>query len=363
MNNYLTTLWTGSSSDRRLTIEAVELLTDALSEDICSLRLIRSDSRIKIYKGLVILSSKLAPFLPALDKNNIDKYYTSIMFYFTKPKALKLDRGQFHVLILTGPSTAYAIISNVIMKPISEDNLIYTAMFFDATSVTLPQTLPDISSETIPSEISIRVDVNTFTKPAKVPDYKYDCCVISPGVWWSFRESTIYYLCMDASLLALCPSGWKGRSLGVVLSRLLNHKEGCNTCLNVEHVDALNSLVSINLQPESCLCFAPCLWRKALQRDINVEGDSSMFRVLFMDTITRVRLSGTKRNPKITENLGEILTGIGKNDKQIPVNGAGWNLVMLDDNIAKGIICGCPHLRRICTQEPSEYLKIPENFL
>ncbi|QBN85135.1 tegument protein UL16-like protein [Phocid alphaherpesvirus 1] len=362
MANSTITLWTGPTSDRRLTEEAVELLTDALSEDVCSLRLIRSDSRIKIYKGLGFLSSKLAPFIPAPDKNTIDKYYTTIMFYFTKPKALKLERGQFHVLILTGQSTVYAIVSNVILKSISEDNILYSAIFFDATSVTLPAILPDISSEAIPSEISIHVDVNAFSKPAKTPDHKYDCCVISPGVWWSFRECTIYYLCMDASLLALCPSGWKGRSLGVVLSRLLNHKEGCETCSNIEHVDALNSLVNINLQPESCLCFAPCRWRKALQNEISVDGDSSMFRVLFMDTVTRVRLFSTKRNPKITENLGEVLTGIASNDQQIPVNGAGWRLVMLDENIARGVICGCPHLRRLCTQEPPEYVKPPENY-
>nr|UGX62047.1 tegument protein UL16 [Felid alphaherpesvirus 1] len=347
-------IWTATGPERRLTQDAVELLIEALSDDICSLKPIRSDSRIKIYKGVGLLTPRLAPFTPAPSQlSSIKNYCVSVTLYITRPKALKLSKGQFHILALFGISTAYAFISNVILKPMLPDSTILGASFYDASAIPLPKEVPDPTAELITCDDPLHLDVSMFATPAQPPDQRYDCCVLAPGVWWSYRECSIYYLCMDTTLLALCPSGWRCRSLCGILARLLNHREGCGLCQFEGHVDALNaSSEPSNIPPESCLCWAPCLWRKAGQRDLPVEGDHVLFRVLFMDAVDRIRLPGSPRNPKITNNISDVISGIGSDGRQIPANGAGWNLVVLDENITKALICSCVHLRRLCMDSP-----------
>nr|AMB15530.1 tegument protein [Equid alphaherpesvirus 1] len=350
-------LWEGSASspNRQLTPEAVNCLTEALTEDVAVLRLIRSDPRVKIFMAVSVLTPRLARFAPPPPKLTHTAKCAVIMIYLTRPKALALQPKQFHMLVTFNKASVYSLVVRVKTKPFPVGTQRFRAVFQDPEFIGLPSDIPDPAAENIPTEINDRLDVSNFATPAQPPKDKYDCCVLAPGVWWSNANKAIYFLQMDVALLALCPAGWKARGLGIILGRLLNHQEGCATCRFTEHSDPLNATADSMATPESCLCWAPCLWRKAHQRELTVEGDRYLFRVLFMDAVERVRLTGLRRSPKITANLADLVVGIGPHGQQIPVNNAGWKLVALDADISRLIVCGCYALRYICPPTNSKH--------
>ncbi|AAC59563.1 tegument protein UL16 [Equid alphaherpesvirus 4] len=349
LNSY-SSIWEGSSlsPNRQLTIEAANCLTEALTEDIAVLRLIRSDPRVKIFMAVSVLTPRLARFAPPQSKLTHTAKCAVIMIYLTRPKALALQPKQFHVLVTFSKSSVYSLVMRVKTKPFPISPQRFCGVFQDPEPIGLPSDVPNPATENIPTEINDRLDVSNFATQTQPPKDKYDCCVLAPGVWWYKAQKAIYFLQMDEALLALCPAGWKARGLGIILGRLLNHQEGCSTCRFTEHSDPLNATADSVATPESCLCWAPCLWRKSRQRELKVEGDRYLFRVLFMDAVERVRLTGLRRSPKITADLADLVVGIGSHGQQIPVNSAGWKLVALDANISKLIVCGCYSLRYLC---------------
>ncbi|AIL02964.1 tegument protein UL16 [Equid alphaherpesvirus 3] len=342
-----------TGADRKLTHEAARRLAEALTEDVAALRLVRGDPRVKIFRAVSVLSPRLAPFVPPPPpKMSHASKCAAVTIYLTRPKALALQPKQFHALVVFGQDAAYSLVVRVKSRPLFQGAHRFRVVFQDASPVPSPADVPDPAAETVPAEVSEQIDVSAFATPAEAPEEKYDCRVLAPGVWWSTARQTIYFLQMDAALLALCPAGWRARGLGIILGRLVNHPEGCSACRFAAHADPLNAAVESAATPESCLCWAPCLWRKAGQREISVSGDCHLFRVLFMDAVERVRLTGLRRSPKITPDLADVLVGLGPHGQQIPVNSSGWKLAVLDPDISRLLVCGCTALRYLCLDGP-----------
>ncbi|QPI70157.1 tegument protein UL16 [Equid herpesvirus 6] len=335
--------------DRKLAPEAARRLAEAHTEEVAALRLVRGDPRDKIFRGDSVLGPRLAPFVPPPPpKAGRAARCAAVAVYLTRPKALALQPKQFHALVVFGPDAAYSLVVRDKSRPLFPGAHRFRIVFQDAAPVAAPADVPDPAAEAVPTENSEQVDVSDFATPAEPPEERYDCRVLAPGVWWSVPRQTIYFLQMDAALLALCPAGWRARGLGIVLGRLVNHPEGCAACRLAEHADPHNAAIESAATPESCLCWAPCLWRKAGQREIAVDGDRHLFRVLYMDAVERVRLAGMRRGPKNTADLSEVLVGLGPHGQQIPANSSGWKLVALDPDDSRLLVCGCATLRYLC---------------
>ncbi|AVT50764.1 tegument protein UL16 [Cervid alphaherpesvirus 2] len=322
------------------------LLARALTEELGCLHLVRSDSRVKIYVAVATLGRLLARLAPpeAAGPGGVVR----VTLYITRPRQLELPPRHFHVLALFGAAAgARACVAAVRTRALVPGSTRVRAALRDAVAVPAPADLPDPGAEALPPAPAERVDPFAHTAFARPPRDAADCFAVAPGVWWSYAERRLYLVQMDEALLALCPAGWRSRSLGGVLGRLLSHPEGCAACAARWHVDALNA----DAEPgpcDACPCAAPCLWRKARRRDVPVAGDSSLFRVLFAGAVARVRLLDARRRPRITGAVSELLAGVGERGEAVPVNGAGWQLRVMDPDVARLLACSCRALRSVC---------------
>ncbi|QBM10885.1 Capsid-binding protein UL16 [Caprine alphaherpesvirus 1] len=322
-------------------------LARALTEELGCLRLVRSDSRVKIYAGVATLGRLLARLAPPGGGADGPGPAVRVTVYITRPRSLELPPRHFHVLALFDGARAHACIASVRTRALVPGSARVRAVFGDAVAVPAPADVPDPSAETIPPEPAEHLDPYAFTAFARPPRDSADCFEVAPGVWWSYADRRLYLLQMDEALLALCPAGWRSRSLGGVLGRLLSHPEGCATCAAGWHIDALNARTAPSAC-DACPCAAPCLWKKARRRDVPVAGDSSLFRVLFADAVARVRFLGSRRHPRIASAPSDILTGIGPGSESVPATGAGWQLRVMDDDVARLLACNCRALRSAC---------------
>ncbi|AFV53404.1 tegument protein UL16 [bovine alphaherpesvirus 1] len=321
------------------------LLARALTEELGCLHLVRSDSRVKIYVAVATLGRLLARLVSPEDAS--PGAAVRVTLYITRPRSLELPPRHFHVLVLFGGAVARACVAGVRTRALVPGSTRVRAVFRDAVAVPAPADLPDPSAEVVPPAPAEHVDPFAFTAFARPPRDAADCFQLAPGVWWSYADRRLYLVQMDEALLALCPAGWRSRSLGGVLGRLLSHPEGCAACTAKWHIDALNAAPEPGAC-DVCPCAAPCLWKKARRQDVPVAGDSSLFRVLFTDAVARVRILGSRRRPRITGALPELLAGVGPRGEAVPVNGAGWQLRVMDDDVTRLLASSCRAMRSVC---------------
>lgn len=77
----------------------------ALTEDFAAWRLLRSDSRVKVYAALAVVGARLAAVAPGAAT-------VAARVYLTRPRALRLAQGRFHVVVLLNDA-AYALVAAV----------------------------------------------------------------------------------------------------------------------------------------------------------------------------------------------------------------------------------------------------------
>ncbi|RXF50619.1 hypothetical protein EG861_14650, partial [Enterococcus faecalis] len=75
----------------------------ALTEDFAAWRLLRSDSRVKVYAALGVVGARLAAVAPGAAT-------VDARVYLTRPRALRLAQGRFHVVVLLNDA-AYALVA------------------------------------------------------------------------------------------------------------------------------------------------------------------------------------------------------------------------------------------------------------
>ncbi|QOL71488.1 UL16 [anatid alphaherpesvirus 1] len=318
----------------------------ALNTQVCSWRLIRSDSRIKIMIAITALGDRLCAFAPPLEDRE-RAAMVEIILYLTRPKALALPSGTFHAVFIVNRSSMYAAIAAIHIEALNQSGTLFSLLFSSVETTPPPPEVPDPSTEIMPQAPASILNLEDHTENITPPRDPHNCRMVSVGAWWSFPKRRLYYLRMDTPLLAICPAGWKARTLGDVLARLVDHTPGCETCISGhDHVDSYNAIWKPGEVAEACLCKGPCLWLKSKQRDMIVEGDVSMCRVLFMDAVDTIRLV-SNRNPRISANLAEVISAFGS-ARQVPVNAAGWHLVALSEIASSIMISGCARLRRLC---------------
>ncbi|SCO83581.1 tegument protein UL16 [Spheniscid alphaherpesvirus 1] len=332
----------------------IDALVSILNHQVCTWRNVRKDSRVKIMVALTSISVQMGPVIVPHD--DYDKaLWVEIMLYITRPKALDLPKGKFHLLIIVNRNDHVSMVASLQTKQLGDvQQEIFAITFSEPVKVPLPADIPDPSSEALPTLPAMSLNLDKHTHVTDPPPDPYNCRLISVGAWWSFSERRIYFLQMDSSLLPLCPAGLRTRFLGAILGRLLNHPEGCNTCRSSkDHIDAFNNVWTPGDLADACVCSGPCLWKKANQLDITTEGDMGLCQILFMDTVDKVRITCSTRNPRITSNLMDLISGTGSR-KQIPVNAAGWRLATFTSVACKAMICGCPSLKRLCADKGAE---------
>nr|WEY31932.1 hypothetical protein [Suid alphaherpesvirus 1] len=309
----------------------------ALTEDFAAWRLLRSDSRVKVYAALAVVGARLAAVAPGAAT-------VAARVYLTRPRALRLAQGRFHVVVLPNDA-AYALVAAVTTTTLrgSGGELVRLTLG-DASLEALPADLP--VAEPVPAAPVSRLDLDAAEPVAAAPAGRRDCVVLAPGAWWA--RGRVYFLQMDPRLLALCPAGWRARHLGAVLAGLLSPRDDdggscCREC-RVEHVDALNATPHPDGAAAPCLCAAPCLWRQADKRELRA-SDSGLFRVLFLDAVRFVRMLPRR---KIVDVASELIGGLDARGRHVVVNDAGWRLVALDPDASRALVCGCPLLRALC---------------
>ncbi|ASW27092.1 tegument protein UL16 [Beluga whale alphaherpesvirus 1] len=323
---------------------AVRAVADALYEDLAGVRLVRADSRVKIYAAATVLSKPLSELLPPGPAGTLVR----VMLYVTRPRALGLPPGRFHVLAVFNATAAFAFTAHVRARARLGGALLQMR-FADAERTEPPEGLPDVAAEDAAPDPEPAFDVCAFAAPGRPPRTD-DCVAVAPGAWWSFAERKLYFLRMDEPLLSLCPAGWRARDLGAVLHRLLSHPEGCEECRPPPHIDTVN-LGAEEAAPDACVCAAPCLWRKARQREVPVAGDGDLFRVLFLDRVAVVRFLVPRGRAKVVRSPSDLIVGLDGHLNPVPVNDAGWRLVEVDRVAANVLICGCPRLRVACARD------------
>ncbi|ARD71338.1 tegument protein UL16 [Columbid alphaherpesvirus 1] len=324
-------------------------LVKALNDRKCVWRVIRADPRIKIMVCLTALEANLSAYAPPISDDPEQARWVEILLYITRPRSMNLPQESFHVVFIVNRSRAYAAVADLNLIPTLGDDSPDAIFFEDVDPLDPPTNMPDPSTEDFPSFPHADVDLDAIAERAKPPSDPYNCLALSVGAWWSPSQRRIYYLRMETSLLALCPAGWRDRSLGATLARLLNHEHGCWECRRQhEHIDAYNAIRIPGSLGLSCLCFGPCMWSKARQRDLSVQGDPSICQVLFLDNVDAVRITETTNGPSITGSLGAVI-GPGGSARRVPVNATGWHLAALPETWSMAMIRGCSRLSRLCS--------------
>ncbi|AAF66751.1 UL16 [Gallid alphaherpesvirus 2] len=300
--------------------------------------------------ALIALDSSLCTYVTP-NKQPRKAKWVEIFMYLTRPKNLYLSRKEFHILFLANGTRAYSVTATLRIHPILHEGSSADVIFFSNVSSTEAYAIiPDVTSEFLPTTPCIELDIDVFVERTQPPDDPHNCIPISIGVWWSFSKRRFYYLRMEESLLAICPAGWQQRSLSATLAKFINHESGCRECREHcdLHIDAYNVLWECGSFGHTCLCRGPCMWIKARQRDLLVEGDKSLGCVLFMDMVNSVRLiTNPSTETRITERLEDVIVaGVGYSN--IPVNSCGWHLVCLPEIWSAIMIQGCIRLTRLC---------------
>ncbi|AAG27218.1 unknown [Cercopithecine alphaherpesvirus 9] len=338
----------GKSSARILTPCAAERLTNALTLDMGLWKSVLTDSRVKIIRSTAFITSKIAPFIPppTLDSQHPGVIIATV--YITRPRQLNLPQKHFHVIVNFNYEISYCLTALLRIYPIDGMDNVVGATFGEPTALALPECIPDPRADPTPVSNDAYVNLNNYLQAPRLPKNVYACKMLSPGVWWSDEKKRLYVLAMDSQLLGLCPAGWQTRILGAVLGRLLSHSNGCSECYGRKHVGSLLATPTVPNHTESCVCWAPCMWRKAGRRDLKVQGDIGNTQVLFMDAVTSIRIISSNKNPRITSNLSDIISGTNISGMSIPANVSGWQLYMFGESVSRAIINGCALLQRLC---------------
>nr|AIH07155.1 ORF44 [Human alphaherpesvirus 3]ANS13507.1 ORF44 [Human alphaherpesvirus 3]ANS13581.1 ORF44 [Human alphaherpesvirus 3]AVY51210.1 ORF44 [Human alphaherpesvirus 3]QWE79399.1 ORF44 [Human alphaherpesvirus 3] len=351
-------LYTATGAARKLTPEAVQKLCDALTLDMGLWKSILTDPRVKIMRSTAFITLRIAPFIPLqTDTTNIAVVVATI--YITRPRQMNLPPKTFHVIVNFNYEVSYAMTATLRIYPVENIDHVFGATFKNPIAYPLPTSIPDPRADPTPADLTPTPNLSDYLQPPRLPKNPYACKVISPGVWWSDERRRLYVLAMEPNLIGLCPAGWHARILGSVLNRLLSHADGCDECNHRVHVGALYALPHVTNHAEGCVCWAPCMWRKAGQRELKVEVDIGATQVLFVDVTTCIRITSTK-NPRITANLGDVIAGTNASGLSVPVNSSGWQLYMFGETLSRAIINGCGLLQRICFPETQRLSGEPE---
>uniref|UniRef100_A0AAU0K7X3 UL16/UL94 family protein n=1 Tax=Anatid alphaherpesvirus 2 TaxID=3080522 RepID=A0AAU0K7X3_9ALPH len=323
--------------------ETSAALANALNDGVCAWRTLRCDSRLTVMTAIAALSPQLAPYAPPNEGGRLK--WMEVIMYLTRPRAMNLTRNSFHVVFLLNRTSVYAVVAQLRVESTRGSGSPDVVLFSSIEALPRPPGVPDAAAETFPLQPAVDPDVDSLAERVCAPRDPNDCVAVSVGAWWSLRDGRLYYLRMEASLMALCPAGWRDRSLGAILSRLMDHERGCSECRprDGDHVDACNAVWAPGSMGSNCLCRGPCMWRKALQRDVSVDGDVSVCQLLFMDAVDSVRIADHENAPKISGCLGDVISAGGASSR-VPVNSSGWHLAALPEMWSRAMIMGCSRL-------------------
>ncbi|AAG45753.1 UL16 tegument protein [Meleagrid alphaherpesvirus 1] len=321
---------------------------NTLNDRACVWRTLRADSRLAVMSTVLALDRSFCMHAPPNTQEHKTKW-VEIFMYLTRPKSLCLCRKAFYILFVINGVRLYSITSTLHIVPLRHKEGSADIIHFSGVSpADLPLVLPDVANEPLPPPPAMVPDIDALAERDRPPEDPDVCITVSIGAWWSISQRKFYYLRMEESLLAICPAGWQQRSLGATLAKFLDHENGCRQCNSHDssHLDVYGGSWGCGTVGHACLCKGPCMWMKARQTELPVEGDTSLYCVLFMGMVKSVKLM-IAENSKITDRLEDIIVAGGA-CCNTPVNSCGWHLVSLPTNWSMLMIQGCIKLPRLC---------------